>query len=98
MFCEQLLTYGKFYAKPEAERDSALVDVLKVRLFSPESKSGAVEEDDHLLEADFNPIWGKARDVEKMMRYTLFGDDAKRILQRVFIVSFNRIFPWMKNS
>jgi len=72
--------------------------VLKTRLFSPESKSGAVEEDDHLLEADFNPIWGKARDIEKMMRYTKFDEASKRILQRVFIVSFNRIFPWMKHN
>jgi len=40
-----------------------------VRLLSPESKSGAVNEGDHALEQDFNPIWGKARDLENMMRY-----------------------------
>lgn len=46
---------------------SALVDVLKVRLFSPEAKRESKE----ILDEDFNPIWGKARDLEKMLRYNL---------------------------
>lgn len=51
MFCEQVVTFGRFSsAKPENDEEAALVDVLKVRLFSPESKSGAVNETDHMLD------------------------------------------------
>lgn len=60
------MTFGRTNTnKPQDFDDTALVDVLKVRLFSPESKSGAIEETQPLLDADLNPIWGKARDVEK---------------------------------
>jgi len=68
-YCEQIITFGKFHRKPENYEDSALVDVLKVRLFSPESKSGGTNVNDAILDEDFNPIWGKARDLENMIRY-----------------------------
>jgi hypothetical protein len=69
-YCEQIVRPGKTsYRRPEDYSDSALVDVLKVRLFSPESKHGGVDANDHMLESDFNPVWGKARDIEKQMRY-----------------------------
>jgi len=73
-YCEQIVTFGKTsYGKPENYQDSAIIDVLKVRLFSPESKSGAVNDNTPILDADLNPIWGKARDIEKMCRYTPFN-------------------------
>jgi hypothetical protein len=71
-----MIMFGRYSNRvPDKDPESALVDVLKVRLFSPESKSGTVDLSDHMLEQDFNPIWGKARDLEKMMRYNNFASD-----------------------
>jgi hypothetical protein len=38
-YCEQIVTFGSLKnPKPELDNNSCLVDILKVRLFSPESK------------------------------------------------------------
>lgn len=69
-----------------------------MRLLSPESKSGAVNEGDHALEQDFNPIWGKARDLENMMRYNPLSRASKMLIQKAFLVSFSKIFPWITRA
>jgi uncharacterized protein (DUF2461 family) len=43
-YCEQIVSYGSVTSwQPEKEERPAIRDVLKVRLFSPESKAGSLE-------------------------------------------------------
>jgi hypothetical protein len=112
-YCEQIIQRGKYadwtydhYGRngsfkpiwnPEERRDASLVDVLKVRLLSPESKSASVEGSSvGILDVDLNPLWSKARDMEKMMRYTPIVDSEKKLLKMTFLLSFNDIFPWLR--
>lgn len=94
-----MITKGRIdHWRPEEHEDSAIIDVLKVRLFSPESKSGVIEGGDHFGDSDMNPIWGKARDLEKMMRYNPLSEEKKLLLRSAFFVSFSRKMPWIKNK
>lgn len=95
-FCEETLTWGNvdnFYAENDVH--SALIDTLKVRLFSPEQKGGASGEG-RVLDEDVNPIWGKTRDLEKRLEYNIQVD--KQVLKQTFVMCYKHLFPWCRTK